>query len=307
MQFKWRKRGLVFSENEMPSWAVGGALTPTPIVIDEERVRVFCGFRDSEGISRIGYVDLSALDPRQILGVSQTPVLDVGRPGCFDDNGVILGDVVRGPDGQFRMYYVGFQLVKNAKFLAFTGLATSTDCEVFTRVSEAPVLDRSDGANMIRAIHSARFEDGEWRVWYAAGDGWEKIGGTDYPQYNIWHTSSEDGVNFGSSGELCVDNQGSEYRIGRPSVYLWDDKYVMFYTKGSKSGLDYFPGVAFSENGVVWQRQDSRLGLALGENGEFDSRHLCYPRMFTIKGKTWSVYNGNDMGKEGFGLMELID
>ena len=39
---------------------------------------------------------------------------------------MILGDIVDAPDG-LHMFYVGFQRVAKAKFLAFTGLAVSRD------------------------------------------------------------------------------------------------------------------------------------------------------------------------------------
>ena len=139
----WKKLGLVFSQDGNVEWRRHSALTPTPILLKPDVIRIYAGFRDDQGISRIGYVDVDSQDPTRVIGVSERPVLDRGRDGCFDDNGVIMGDVVRDGD-RLRMYYVGFQLVKHAKFLAFTGLAESTDGgETFQRVSEAPVLDRS--------------------------------------------------------------------------------------------------------------------------------------------------------------------
>ncbi|MCJ8519289.1 putative GH43/DUF377 family glycosyl hydrolase [Pseudorhizobium tarimense] len=301
----WNKIGHVFAQNGSLQWATDSALTPTPIVVRDEEIRVYAGFRDSEGISRIGYVDVAADDPRNVLRVSQTPVLDRGRDGCFDDNGVIMGDVVKTGD-RLRMYYVGFQQVKRAKFLAFSGVAESIDGgETFQRLSEAPVMDRVGGGTTIRAIHTAMQIDGAWRVWYAVGDRWEMIGGVPFPQYNIWTTTSPDGIQFTEPGTLCVDNEGAEYRIGRPSVYRHGDGYMMFYTKGTKSGSDYFPGVAFSADGVRWERCDHELGLELSPGG-FDSMHLCYPRLVEANGRTLCFYNGNNMGKEGFGVAELL-
>ncbi len=304
---KWNKLGLVFSASQLNlSWAQISALTPTPFVLNDDVVRVYAGFRDSEGVSRIGYADLNAHNPQEVLGVSENPVLDVGRAGCFDDNGVILGDVIR-VDDKIRMYYVGFQIVKNVKFLAFTGLAESSDNgETFQRISEAPVLDRTHGASTIRAIHTIMFDDGVWKAWYAVGDDWQEINDIDYPKYNIWYTESDDGIQFSKPGVLCIDNEGAEYRIGRPSAYKTEQGYLMFYTKGSTSGEDYFPGVAFSGDGINWTRDDSKLGLTLSESG-FDSRHLCYPRLFSAQGKTYAVYNGNNMGLDGFGLAELVE
>ncbi len=97
------------------------ALTPTPYVM-HDCIRVFAGFRDTEGISRIGYADLDKSDPRKVLKVSDKPVLDIGKPGTFDDNGLIMGDLITVGE-ELYLYYVGFQLVKRAKFLAYTGLA----------------------------------------------------------------------------------------------------------------------------------------------------------------------------------------
>lgn len=305
MTMKWKKHGLVFHQQGQEDWRVSSALTPTPILLNEDTVRVYAGFRDKEGTSRIGYVDLDAADPSRIKKISAQPVLDIGRAGCFDDNGVILGDVVRHHDC-LRMYYVGFQQVKKAKFLAFTGVAESRDDgECFKRVSEAPVLDRVHGATSIRAIHSVLFEDGVWKVWYAAGDDWCFIKQRAYPRYNIWYTESNDGLFFPEKGSLCVDVAGEEYRIGRPSVYKQNGRYYMFYTKGTISGEDYFPGLAVSNNGIDWERVDGELGLTLSEEG-FDSIHLCYPRLVAVQEKTYCVYNGNYMGVDGFGLAELV-
>ncbi|UVL28185.1 hypothetical protein [Pseudomonas donghuensis] len=301
----WKKLGLVFSQDGTVAWRRNSALTPTPFLLNEQVIRIYAGFRDDDGISRIGYVDVDSQDPTRVLGVSEKPVLDRGRDGCFDDNGVILGDVVRDGD-RLRMYYVGFQLVKRAKFLAFTGLAESSDGgDTFQRLSEAPVLDRSVEGNTIRAVHTALYEQGVWKIWYAVGDDWQLINGVPYPKYNIWYSESVDGKTFAAQGTLCVDVRGDEYRIGRPSVYKTATGYMMFYTKGGRSGEDYFPGVAYSSDGIKWERKDEAFGLALSESG-FDDRHLCYPRLVTAGARTFCFYNGNNMGSEGFGVAELL-
>jgi len=304
---KWKKLGQVFKQTASSSWINDSALTPTPFLISPDVIRVYAGFRDNLGVSRIGFVDVAADNPANILNVSNEPCLDIGEDGCFDDNGVILGDVVKFGN-EIRMYYVGFQLVKKVKFLAYTGLAISTDNGIsFQRVSKTPVLDRTDSGVTINAIHSIIFENGLWRTWYAAGSDWQEIKGQQYPKYNIWYTESENGIDFDlkSSNTLCIDNQQDEYRIGRPSVFKVKDKYFMFYTKGSTSGHDYFPGVATSPDGIHWTREDSELGLFLSQSG-FDSEHLCYPRIIDTGRKVYCFYNGNNMGKEGFGVAELI-
>jgi predicted GH43/DUF377 family glycosyl hydrolase len=231
------------------------ALTPTPYRLDDDTIRVYAGFRDAQGISRIGYVDVCADDPTVVVDVSAEPALDIGRDGCFDDNGMILGDVIDAPGG-LHMFYVGFQRVAKAKFLAFTGLAVSTDGgSHFSRTQETPILDRAPGRSTISAIHSVMRENGRWRLWYAVGDDWQKIGGQPYPRYHIRYAETDDLGAMPREDHVCLLPRGDEYRIGRPRVYRLGDGYVMYFTRGTLTG-EYVPGVAVSDDGMHWQRRE---------------------------------------------------
>lgn len=304
---KWIKQGLVFdtARQGVGGWMCHSALTPTPYRLDNDLIRVYAGFRDAEGVSRIGYVDVRAQDPATIVRVSAEPVLDIGRDGCFDDNGVILGDIVDAPGG-LHMFYVGFQRVAKAKFLAFTGLAVSHDGgDSFRRTQETPLLDRAAGRSTIGAIHSVMHENGRWRLWYAAGDDWESIDGRPFPRYHIRYVETDELASIPREDHVCLRPRGSEYRIGRPRVYRLAAKYVMYFTRGNLDG-DYFPGVAHSDDGICWHRHDESLGLALSANG-WDSRTLCYPALIRLRDRWLMFYNGNDMGVDGFGAAELSD
>jgi hypothetical protein len=302
---KWRKLGLVYGPSGDPAWAAHTAMTPTPVVMDAERVRVYAGFRDLDGVSRIGWVDIAADDPTRVLNVCREPALDVGRPGCFDDNGVILGDVVRVGD-RLRMYYVGFQLVQKAKFLAFTGAAESTDGgNSYTRLGETPILDRADEGLFIRAIHTALPVDGGWRVWYAAGSDWATIAGTPYPSYHVRTLESPDGLTFAKVGSVCLTGVGHEYRLGRPRVWQEGNGYQMLFTYGTLDGA-YRPGAARSADGRSWTRDDSEAGLAPTPE-TFDSETVCYPVPFRAGGRWYIVYNGNGFGRDGFGCAVLAE
>jgi hypothetical protein len=305
--FEWTKKGLVFetARQGVGGWMLHSALTPTPYRIDDELIRVYAGFRDADGVSRIGYVDVRADDPATIVRVSAEPVLDVGRAGCFDDNGVILGDLVDAPGG-LHMFYVGFQRVARAKFLAFSGLAVSRDGgNSFQRTQETPILDRAPGRSTIGAVHSAMYENGRWRLWYAVGDDWESIGGQPFPRYHIRHAQTDDLAAMPREDRVCLRPQGSEYRIGRPRVYRFGGRYVMVFTRGNVTG-EYFPGMAVSDDGIAWERCDERLGIALSASG-WDSRTLCYPALIRQRDKLLMFYNGNDMGVDGFGVAEAHD
>jgi hypothetical protein len=304
MASRWRKLGLVFNSRKcLPAWADNSALTPLPLLHADGHIRVFAGFRDRAGVSRIGYVDLAADDPSRVLRISARPVLDIGRDGCFDDNGVILGDVVR-HEGRLHLFYVGFQLVAKAKFIALTGLAISDDeGETFQRTSEGPFLGRTDGQTMFAAIHTARCDNGLWRFWCGAGDDWEIIAGKPLPRYGVRYIESSVLEPLVSRGVSCLQPAYPEYRIGRPRVYREEHSYLMHFTKGTVGG-DYTPGCARSRDGIVWQRDNSPFELPLSPEG-WDSRQLCYPVMIEVRDRRYMIYNGNDMGVDGFGCAVL--
>jgi len=298
--YKWRKLGLVFdARSQVPSWADNSALTPLPILHADGHIRVYTSFRDRAGVGRIGYVDVDSKDPTRVLRVSQRPALDIGRDGCFDDNGMILGDIVR-HEGRLYLFYVGFQLVAKAKFIALSGLAISDDeGESFSRASEAPFVGRADGQNMIAAIHTARFENGMWRFWLGAGDGWELIDGKPFPRYGVRYLESDRLEPIARPAKSCIEPTRPEYRAGRPRVYKTGDSYVMHFTRGTVNG-DYTPARAFSTDGVSWRRDDAPFELPLSPMG-WDSRHICYPSIVHSDDQRFMFYNGNDMGVDGFG------
>lgn len=305
---KWTKLGLIFNANAFANgnWFVNSALTPQPYRLNEDIIRVYAGFRNLDGVSRIGYVDLDSKDVTKIVGVSEKPVLDIGRDGCFDDNGLILGDVVDGPDGIY-LFYVGFQLVKKAKFLAFSGVAISKDngCQ-FKRISEAPILDRAENQTTIAAIHTARFENGLWRLWFARGDDWEIIKGTSYPRYHICYVETKSLLNIPRNALTCIKAMSPEYRIGRPKVYrLSSGDYFMYATKGTIGG-EYSPSYFRSKDGVKWDRDDSEVGISLSSSG-WDSETLCYPALIQNGESVLMIYNGNRMGFDGFGAASCKD
>lgn len=304
---KWEKRGLIYSPPFDKSWRDNSALTPTAIQLKDSIIRIYSSFRDVDGVGRVGFVDVDSDNPSRVIKISDSPVLDIGQPGMFDDNGIILGDVIKVQD-KLYMYYVGFQLVKKAKFLAYSGLAISDLYgEKFARYTETPVLDRNDEGKYIRAIHSVIIEDEKFKIWYSVGNGWEKINGTEFPRYDINYTESDNGLTIPVGKKVIFnDKNNCEYRIGRPRVYKLGARYVMNFTYGTTDGR-YVAGQAVSKDGLSWKRCDETLGINLSEDG-WDSRHLSYPCVLaTNRGRTLMFYNGNDMGREGVGYAELVD
>lgn len=301
---RFEKKGLIYCPSGEHWWEKDSFMTPTALLIERDVIRIWGGVRDAYGVSRIKYIDVSAKNPSEVLYVSDKVALDVGNAGCFDDNGLILGDVILVED-KLYMYYVGFQHVENVKFCSFSGLAISNDMgKTFTRYSEVPVLDRSRGGRFGRCIHNVIYKDGIFKVYYTIIDGWKKIGEKLYPQYNIWYTESVDGIHFSREDNcLCVDVNENEYRIGKPRVYETDSGYEMLYTSDLLS-KEYIIGNARSLDGKHWERKDDVMGLGKSVSG-WDSEMACYAMLLKTPYSTYAFYSGNDMGRTGVGYAEL--
>ncbi len=300
----WEKKGLIYCPSREHEWEIDTFMTPHAMLLHSGVIRIWGGVRDKDGISRIKYIDVAENNPSKILDISSKPALDIGNPGCFDDNGVILGDIIPVGD-KLYMYYVGFQHVQKVKFFAFSGLAISADHGVtFTRYSQCPVLDRTTTGRFGRCIHTVLHEDNIFKCYYAVIDDWRFINNIPYPVYNIWYTTSEDGIHFLNEDTcLCVDTNDQEYRIGRPKVYKTLDGYEMIYTRDLVS-KEYLSGYAVSEDGVHWTRRDDFWKLYPSEAG-WDSEMACYPVKLSTRTKTYLFYNGNGMGKTGVGYAEM--
>lgn len=305
---KWVKKGLIYCPNGVADdWKNNSFLTPQPFLLNDEIIRIYGAFRDINGIARIGYVDVNSANPSQIISISEKPVLDIGQDGCFDDNGIILGDVLK-IDDKVYMFYVAFQHVQKAKFYAFSGLALSRDGgNTFERVKRTPVMDRTEEGVFGRCIHSVIYDKTRsvFRVWYSVIYKWTYINDIPYPTYDIKYIESADGIHFPDEGVQCVKCNSNEYRIGRPKVSIvGKDKYEMRYTSDTYS-KEYISGYAESSDGVHWIRKDSLGWLTKSETG-FDDEMACYPVVFYSHYGTYMFYDGNGMGKTGFGYAELI-
>jgi hypothetical protein len=300
---KWGRRAHVWAPSGAPGWQAHSALQPTPLARPDGTIRVFTGIRDADGVSRVGWVDVDGEDPTRVVEVSREPALDIGAPGRFDDNGVVPCALVA-LDGELRLYYAGYQLVQKAKFLVFGGLASSRDGGAsFARVRTVPVLDRTDDEPLFRVAHTVRPEGGRFRAWYGGGGDFVESGGNVVPRYDIRYIESDDGIAFPESGERVIPLAPGEHRLGRPYVIEAGGRWRMFYGI-SAEGLRYRLGYAESEDGRTWTRRDDELGLAPSAEG-WDSTMVAYPGVVRSSERWHLFYNGNDMGRTGFGVATL--
>jgi predicted GH43/DUF377 family glycosyl hydrolase len=298
---RWKKLGVVFNPNGDLWWAKTHATCPTPVALPD-RIRVFIQCRDGSGVGRIGFVDLNPKDPTRIISAHREPVLDIGLPGTFDENGVFQTCLVR-VGQELLMYYVGFELGTKIRYRLLTGLAVSRDDGIsFQRVQKTPILERSDEELYFRCGPFVRHEEGRFRMWYIGGSAWTNVDGKDLPIYDVRYMESADGKTWPTSGRVCMPLDEDAYGFGRPYVVRSGSEYEMFYSVRRKSAKGaYRLGHARSTDGLTWRRADDDFGLDVSPTG-WDAQALSYSAAIDVQGRRYVLYNGNDFGGTGFGI-----
>jgi hypothetical protein len=305
---KWNKLGVVLTPDGSLDWARTHAMGPTPYRLSDDVIRVYLTCLDDKGRGRPGYVDVSSADPTKVLKVSTRPLLDIGEPGAFDDNGLVALSVVAVDARTMFMYYAGFELCTNVRYRIFTGLAVSHDGgETFERYSRAPILDRSDSERLFRCGNFVTRTDGVFRMWYVAGSSWTELHGKSMPVYDLRYQESADGVAWSESSTLSLAITGDdEHGFGRPWIVTRDDgTYQMFYSIRRRSFAAYRLGYAESGDGIEWLRRDDEMALDVSPTGP-DSEAIMYSAVLSAGSKTYCFYNGNNFGEHGFCVAELV-
>lgn len=302
----WEKLGLVYVAQGEQKWAVSHAYIPTTIMLDEDTIRVYVAFLDKQKVGRIGFVDVAASNPLQILQVSQKPVLDIGEPCAFDDSGVTPICLLKHLD-KLYLYYVGWQLGRAARYTLLTGLAISENGgETFQRYSRLPILDRSDLELFVRSAAYVIRQDSLWQMWYVAGDQWITVNSKQVPTYNIRYMESLDGITWAKVGTVCLElGNNDEYGFGRPFLLKDNDLYKMWYSIRTRS-KGYRLGYAESHDGKIWFRKDNEVGIDVSEKG-WDSQMIHCSCIQKTKYGTYMFYNGNNYGETGFGVAARQD
>jgi predicted GH43/DUF377 family glycosyl hydrolase len=275
-------------------------MVPTPELADKDIIRVYLGFCDHGGVSRIGFIEVDADDPSRIVKVSNRPVLDIGVPGAFDDNGVVPSSIITRENVKL-LYYYGFQLGVKVRYFIFSGLALSRDGgETFERYSTTPILERSPSDLFVRSAPFPILEERTWKLWYVGGSSWAEVGVKLVPVYRVKYLESPDGVSWRGEGVPCIDfKDRDEHGFGRPFVIKEGGSYKMFYSTRTRS-KGYRLGYAESEDGKSWKRKDEDIGIDVSSSG-WDSEMICFASIVRSRGKTYMFYNGNNFGETGVG------
>lgn len=296
---RWRKLGRVFCPAGESAWMQSHAANCVAMRLDGHRYRIFFSTRDALNRASIGWVEIDLRQPATILSISTSPVLRPGPVGTFDDSGVSLACIVNA-DNTSYLYYTGWNLGVTVPWRNSIGMAVSTDGLYFERFSPAPVLDRNRLDPYSLSYPYVLHDESGWKMWYGSNLRW----GSEQRDMDhvIKYATGRDAATWEPTGEVCIGiDDPTEYAFSRPCVIRDGSLWRMWY---SYRGASYRVGYAESNDGILWLRNDSSVGIAPAGEG-WDAESVEYPWVFDHDGDRYMLYNGNRYGLTGFGLAIL--
>ncbi|MDA9603280.1 hypothetical protein N9S25_00700 [bacterium] len=298
MKNEWRKLGRIFSSSKDAETIITHASLPIAENISEDIFKIYFSSRDEKQRSFCNYIVININNPQDILEISSQPVLSPGAIGAFDDSGAMASWLVT-YDKKKLLYYIGWNLGVTVPFRNSIGLAEINIHGDFQRVSQGPIIERSNIDPFMSGSCCVIPGKDKWRMWYLSCTEWVVRESKPTHRYHIKYAESNDGIRWKRDGIVAIDyKDDNEIAISRPSVLFDAGIWKMWF---SFRGDKYRIGYAESEDGIHWARQDHLSGIHLSKTG-WDSEAIEYPFVFNYKGSKYMLYNGNEYGKTGFGL-----
>lgn len=302
----WKRIGHIFDVDGSLPWAQTHAAVPFVTDIEDDKLTVIFTTRDRLNRSHVGRLYLNR--DFELLSVDREPLLGPGALGRFDEDGTTASYEVK--VGPLRyLYYAGWNRAHSTPFRNALGLAISHDGGMtYQRLSEGPILDRSPVDPCFVAGACVLQRGAGYLMWYISCVDWRLVDGRPRHYYHLKVATSNDGINWQRSGKVAIDFKSDlEYAISQPWVVLDGGTYRMWFSYRGQEGIGtYRIGYAESNDGETWQRDDTAVGFAVSDSG-WDSQMICYPFVFTLNSRRFMLYNGNEYGKTGFGLAELVN
>ncbi|NDF12334.1 MAG: hypothetical protein EB060_05940 [Proteobacteria bacterium] len=300
----WQKMGNIFDPRTHTEWAGSHAQVPA-VLVKKDVIRIYYADRFKDNRSFTTFLDVDRKDPSKVVYFHKKPLLDFGKPGTFDDNGIMPATVVENGK-QVYLYYSGWNQGISVPYRNSTGLAISEDGgQSFTRAFEGPVMERNAREPYLAVTPWVIKEDKLWRAWYISGLRWEKVDGKFEPVYVIKYAQSEDGIEWERPNITSVPQKHEMEAFSHPCVVKRGEKYCMWYCfRDSKDYRDgtgsYRMGYAESKDGIHFTRADNKAGIDVSKEG-WDSTMICYPTIVEVDGRLLMFYNGNGFGRTGIG------
>lgn len=316
----WQKLGKIFDPrgHQLPHGCQEFAQAPQVLVFPEF-YRVYFSTRyletaTSKFLSRVAFVDISK-DFKSVLNVSQHEVIPLGKLGTYDEHGIFPLHVMRTDDAIYG-FISGVNRRVSVPADGAIGISQSRDQGLtFQRLADGPVVSPSLNEPCINVDPCVIRYQRNFHMWYVYGVEWKDAGDEKSPSrvYKIGHASAVDPMSWkkDEATQIIPDVLSSDECQAMPSVIQLEDGFHMFFCYRFASDFRTNPsrayrlGHAFSPDLKQWTRIDDAIPFR-GLQQDWDNEMQCYPHVFRDGQNVFMMYNGNQFGRHGFGVCQLM-
>ncbi len=304
----WEKKGLIFSFDK---YDTGYAQDPFIDMVSDEVWRVYYSARTKDVVSLPFCVDVEANNPSNVLKVYDEPLFLPGQSGTFDDTGITMTSIVNVGKEKY-IYYCGWNKKVTVSYSLSIGLAIVREDGTVEKMYEGPILERSIHDPIAVSAPCVIYDEGIFKLWYITFTSWKEYDGRKEPTFVIKYATSNDGINWDTNTDICIDSTYEGESFARPWVIKDKGIYKMWFSSRGpegyreKDGQHYELDYAESIDGKTWKRKTDKFKL-VGESDGWDAGMTAYGTVVKGKDEYFMLYNGNDFGKTGFGYATSKD
>lgn len=259
--------------------------------------------------TKVLYVDYDA-DFGQIIDFSRDDVISPAILGAYDEHGIFPFHVSR-IHGRTFGYISGWSRRVSVPVETAIGVSESLDSgKTFQRLGDGPILSSSLHEPFLVGDPFIVANKNEYLMYYIAGTEWKATELEKDLQriYKIRMASSLDGQNWEPRlKNIIIDTLGPNECQALPSLVKTENISIMAFCYREMSNFRqngngaYQIGFATSSDLSEWNRNDSLFHIEPHQS-KWDDGMRCYPNINILNDRLHIIYNGNDFGRNGFGL-----
>ncbi|MFY8138252.1 MAG: hypothetical protein ACOVMR_09100 [Flavobacteriales bacterium] len=291
-----KNKGLIYRLKPSGDYLISHASNPLVSLLSENKSRIYFSCRNHENKSSVAFVDFN-MDTLEVIDTDPKLLIPFGSPESFYSHGISVGNQIA-LNGLDQIFFMGWKFPDNAHWYGQIGNLIISDSST-PHIPDNPFLALDDEDPMSLSYPFLLEEDGIYKMWYGSTNSWDSENGEMI--HVIKYAESTNGLDWDKKGLAIPFEIGVAQSFSRPTILKFNNCYHMWYSYYSGDGTPYRIGYSYSNDGKTWIRQHDKVhGIG---SSDWDDHMQCYPCAVLYNDKVYIFYNGNNYGKEGFGLL----
>src|SRR5436853_398045 len=94
VKINWQKKGLIYCPDGQGFFKTH-ATRPIPYLLSSGELRLYFSSRSEQDTPYPTFIDVELANPEKVIAANDTPMMQLGRTGTFDDSGVTPVSILR--------------------------------------------------------------------------------------------------------------------------------------------------------------------------------------------------------------------